>query len=153
MPKFVTAVFSMLLGVAVIFGFASQGAQAKPFYKGKRLTMLVNFTPGGGADRSARVIARHLPRLLDGKPRIIIKNMPGAGGMIAINYVGEVAKPNGLTVTNFSGGYLFQVLGDPALRVDLRKLEWIAGEIGDGQSVRFRCHGRQRSATTCACRR
>lgn len=130
MSKHLSGAVSLLSAAALVLGFAAQGATAKPFYQGKRLTMLVNFTPGGGADRSARVIARHLPRLLAGEPRIIIKNMPGAGGMIAINYIGEVAKPNGLTVTNFSGGYLFQVLDDPALRVDLRKLEWIAGVGG-----------------------
>lgn len=105
-------------------------AGAKPFFKGKRITMLINYGPGGGADRSGRVIARHLPRLIEGNPKIIAKNLPGAGGLIAINFIGEAARKDGLTISNFSGGYLFQLMEDPSLRVDLRKVEWVAGVGG-----------------------
>jgi len=121
-------VVSTLAALSVIF--ASQAITAKPFYKGKRVTMLINYNPGGGADRSGRVIGRHLPRLIEGNPKIIFKNYPGAGGLKAINYMGEVAKPDGLMVTNFSGGYNYQMLKDPALRTDLTKMNWIAGVGG-----------------------
>ena len=120
---------AFLAVISAVFMF-SKVIEAKPFYKGKRVVMLINYAPGGGADRSGRVIARHLPRLLEGNPRVICKNMPGAGGLMAINYISEIAKPNGLTVSNFSGGYTYQMLKDPALRVDLTKNPWIAGVGG-----------------------
>ena len=130
MQSFSRHLFGAALTVAALAMVSGPLHADKPFYKGKRVTMLINYGPGGGSDRSGRVIARHLPRLLEGNPKIVVKNMPGAGGLKATNYMGEVAKPDGLTVTNFSGGYTFQLLKDPALRVDLRKNEWIAGVGG-----------------------
>ena len=127
--KVLFRVVASLAVISAVFMF-SKVIEAKPFYKGKRVVMLINYAPGGGSDRSGRVIARHLPRLIEGNPRVVVKNMPGAGGLMAVNYIGEIAKPNGLTVSNFSGGYTYQILKDPALRVDLTKNPWIAGVGG-----------------------
>ena len=126
--KMIKIVLTSLVSCLILL--ANYTAMAKPYYKGKKITMLINYNPGGGADRSGRVIGRHLPRLIEGNPKIIFKNYPGAGGLKAINYMGEVAKPNGLMVTNFSGGYNYAMIRDKGLRVDLTKMNWIAGVGG-----------------------
>jgi len=52
--------------------------------------------------------------------------MPGAGSLIASNYVYGVAKPDGLTLGMVSSGvYLDQLLGRKEVNHDVRKFVWI----------------------------
>ena len=53
------------------------------FYKGKRLTILINFAVGGPTDIEGRLFAKHLARHIDGTPGIVVQNMDGAGGVVA----------------------------------------------------------------------
>ena len=76
---------------------AAPAAEAEAFYRGKRLTLIVGFAPGGGVDTDSRIIARHLPRFLPGAPSILVQNMEGAAGIIAANYLSRVV-PDGLTI-------------------------------------------------------
>lgn len=73
-------------------------AKAVGEFAGKTITMVVGFPPGGGVDTGARVIARHLPRFLEGKPNIVIQNMPGAGGVASANWLYTKAPRDGLTI-------------------------------------------------------
>src|SRR3954447_8973238 len=56
-------------------------AQAQDFYKGKTLTIVVGFSPGGGYDVNARRSSRHIAKHIPGNPSIIVQNMPSAGSM------------------------------------------------------------------------
>ena len=62
-------------------------------YKGKTITMIVNYPAGGPTDIEGRIIAHHLPAHIPGKPNVIVKNMGGAGGMIGSNFLGESPSP------------------------------------------------------------
>jgi tripartite-type tricarboxylate transporter receptor subunit TctC len=73
-------------------------AAAGAFYRGKRLTMVVGFAPGGGVDTDARIFARHLPRFIAGSPGFLVQNMEGAAGIIAANYLYQRVAPDGLTI-------------------------------------------------------
>lgn len=118
------------LFVALIFGLAFVSGTAlaqEPFYKGKTVRFVVNFSAGGPTDVFGRLIARYLPKHIVGNPAVIVQNMPGAGGSIGANYVYEVAKPDGLTVGVFSGMYLPQILGASGARFDLNNMPIIAG--------------------------
>src|SRR5437764_8400793 len=86
-----------LAGSAVRLSHAV-AAPADAFYRGKRITLVVGFAPGGGVDTDARIIARHLPRFLPGEPSILVQNMEGAAGIIAANYLTRVAA-DGLTIS------------------------------------------------------
>jgi len=99
----------------------------QPFYKGKSIRFIVNFTAGGPTDVFGRLIAKHLPKHVPGEPSVIVQNMGGAGGVIGGNYVYEAAKPDGLTVGVFSGMYLPQILGGSGVRFDLNNMPVIAG--------------------------
>src|SRR4051795_4641151 len=74
---------------ALALGAVSDAARAQ-FYKGKTITMIINYPAGGPSDIEGRIIAQHLPAHLPGKPTIIIKNVGGAGGVIGTN---RLAKP------------------------------------------------------------
>ncbi len=67
---------------------AGGGAQAvSDFYRGKTITIVVGFAPGGGFDTTARVLSRHLPNHIPGNPNIVVDNMEGAGSLIAANHL------------------------------------------------------------------
>ena len=76
----------------------------EPFYKGKNIRILVAYPPGGGFDTYARLAARHWGRHIPGQPRFIVQNMPGAGGVVALNHLYSIGKPDGLTVGFSTGG-------------------------------------------------
>src|SRR5215468_2538959 len=81
-----------------------------PFFQSKQLRVLVGFPPGGGTDLYGRVIADGLARHIEGKPAVIVQNMPGAGSVIAMNnYVNRVPH-DGTTVLVGTGQLLVRLL-------------------------------------------
>jgi len=87
------------VGLAVSLQAAPTHADAiSDFYKSKRMTMLIGVSVGGGYDRYARLTARYLQKYLPGKPRIISRNMTGAGSLVMANYVYNVAKQDGTVI-------------------------------------------------------
>ena len=81
----------------VVSSVAAAHAQA-PFFQGKTITTIVGYLPGDGYDIWARLLAAHMPKHIPGNPGMIVQNMPGAGSMIAANYIYNVAKPDGTTM-------------------------------------------------------
>lgn len=107
-------------------------AQPEPFYKGKTIRVVVGFTPGGLYDLWGRLLARHMPKYIPGNPNIIIQNMPGAGSLVAANFLYKVAKPDGLNLGMFAYNlYLQQLLGAKEVQLDVRKFEWIGSQEKD----------------------
>jgi tripartite-type tricarboxylate transporter receptor subunit TctC len=117
----------VLLSLCSLIFFAP-GTQAaeKAFYQGKNIIFLINFAAGGPTDIEGRIVARHLARHIPGNPTFIPQNMAGAGGVTGMNFLGEVAKPDGLTMGYFTGPYNHQMMRTPTLRVDLGKLPFVA---------------------------
>jgi tripartite-type tricarboxylate transporter receptor subunit TctC len=116
-----------VISVVSVFLSIEPAFAQEPFYKGKTVEFLVNFSAGGPTDVFGRLIARYLPKHVPGNPTVIVRNMPGAGGIIGANHIYERAKPDGLTIGVFSGMYLPQFLGGPTVRYDLNNMPIIAG--------------------------
>jgi tripartite-type tricarboxylate transporter receptor subunit TctC len=116
----------------MLFILLSQSAFAAetPYYKDKTITVLINFAAGGPTDIEGRLVARYLGKHVPGQPAVIVQNMPGAGGVIGNNYLGEVAKPDGLTMGYFTGQFFNILTADPNLKVDLSKFAYIASIEG-----------------------
>ena len=90
------------------------------------LDVFVPSSPGGSRDVYARIMARHMSKYLPGKPTIIVKNMPGAGGDIMLNYLYHKAKKDGsVFATATNAMYRAQRLGIGSARYDLRKFNFI----------------------------
>lgn len=105
-------------------------AQEDPFYKGKTVRFIVPYTPGGLYDLHTRLLSRHMGKHIPGNPKTLVQNLPGAGGAIGMNYLYNVAKPDGLTLAVVSKtAYLDQLAGREGLKFDYRKFGWI-GSIG-----------------------
>src|SRR3954465_15049586 len=101
-------------------------AAAQPNFAGKTVTVLVGYKPGGGYDATARMLARHLPNHLPGKPTVIVQNMPGGNSIIAANHMYNVAKPDGLTVGTFNRNLpIAQLTKVQGVKFDMLKFAWV----------------------------
>ena len=115
----------LILFVLSIFSLPNP-LKAAPYYEGKVIRIAVAFPPGGGYDRMARILARHLPKYIPGKPTLIVENMPGASGMIGANYVYNMAKPDGLTIGAINRVTpSAQLLKTEGVKFDMLKYSWI----------------------------
>jgi len=121
---------AILAFCGLIFFVTPSFSAERPFYQGKTLNLIINFAAGGPTDIEGRVVARHLAKHITGNPTIVAQNMAGAGGVTGINFLGEVAKPDGQTMGYFTGPYNHQMMRTPTLRVDLNKLPYIASVYG-----------------------
>jgi len=116
--SFSTVIFFIVAASAIALG--------EEFYKDKTLKIIVPFPPGGGWDTYARVTARNIPKHIPGHPSVIVQNVPGAGGLVGVNFVYNRVKPDGLTIGMFQTTNAFlQIAGDPAVKFDVRKLSWL----------------------------
>ena len=106
-------------------------AQSSP-YAGKTVTIIVGYKAGGGYDATARLLARHLPKHIPGKPTVIVQNMPGANSMIAANHVYNVAKPDGLTIGTFNRNLpVAQLTKVDGVKYDMTKFAWIGSAASE----------------------
>jgi tripartite-type tricarboxylate transporter receptor subunit TctC len=129
--KWVLAFFSVLLAAAPVHAQAT-----KNFYEGKVISYYVGSTAGGGNDITSRHIARHFERYTPGKPRIDIINKPGAGGLIAMNELYNLRKPDGLSMVSVNPSSLFASAGgDEAIRFQLQKFIWVGQAFDDAQTL------------------
>jgi putative tricarboxylic transport membrane protein len=115
----------LLAALAVILAAASSDGALAQFYKGKTITMIINYPAGGPTDIEGRIVAQHLPAFIPGNPTIVIKNVGGAGGLIGTNQLAEAA-PNGDTMGFFTLDVVAQIVGNPALRVGYENFIMIA---------------------------
>ena len=100
-------------------------AQA-PFYQGKTITFITGSPAGDLFDIYVRTVGEFLAKHIPGNPNIIVQNMPGAGHIIAANYVYNIAKPDGLTLAGtLATLYIDQLVGQPEVKYDWAKFTWI----------------------------
>jgi tripartite-type tricarboxylate transporter receptor subunit TctC len=113
---------------------------AQGFYYGKNLEIIVWSPVGDSYDTLSRLVSRHIGRHLPGNPTVIVRNMPGAAGIIAANYLYNVAPKNGTVIGMLEQstyeGQLFQSGG---LRADVTKMNWI-GRLISNNAILFAWH-------------
>ena len=107
-------------------------ARAADFYQGKQITIIVGFSAGGTYDATARLFARFLGKHLAGNPTVIVRNMPGAGSMVATTNLFNTAPRDGTTLGVIGGGTVLEpLLGNPQAKYDARQFAWIGGRSRD----------------------
>lgn len=125
---------SVITAVALVAAIAPAIAQT-PFYQGKTLAVIINLSAGGPTDVEGRLLSRHLGKHIPGNPTVITRVMTGAGGVVATNWIGQVAPPDGLNLGFFSAVASASVLGAPSLKIDVTRLALVAA--GSGVSVAY----------------
>lgn len=115
-----------VLAFLVLFAGLATTAQAK------NIRILIGYPPGGGHDLEARVMGRHLGQYLPDNPKIIVQNMPGAGGMIMASYAYNRAKADGFTIGLFGSSHGLQALVSPPhmVKFDISKMPIIWSVAG-----------------------
>ena len=118
-----------VLAAALLMPTAAQsGAAPSPaeFYKGRTVSIVVGFATGGAYDPYARVVARHLPKYLPGAPTIVIRNMQGAGSVIAANHLYNVSPKDGSELGVIAGSAAIEpVYGTKSMQFDGQKFTWL----------------------------
>ena len=129
-------VFAVLL---ILTQSTNSHAQTEPFYKGKTVTIVTGFSTGSIFDLVARATAQYWGKHIPGNPNVIVQNMPGAGSVVAANYVYGIAKPDGLTIGSISSGiYSDQLVGRKEVQYDWAKFSWIGSSDQTNQILLVR---------------
>ena len=103
--------------MGLVFGTPVQAQSGKP------LTIVVGTPVGGGYDAYARLVGRHLGPLLPRNSRVVIQNMPGAGSLIAANWLANAAPKDGSVIVILPNATVFEsLLGNHEAKFDARKL-------------------------------
>jgi tripartite-type tricarboxylate transporter receptor subunit TctC len=116
-----------LLLVLVAVALAS-GARAEeaPFYKDKTIRFIISAGVAGGYVAYARTLAGHIGNHIPGKPDFIVQSMPGAGGLLAANYLATQAPQDGTTIAMIHSTVpLAPLFGMAGARFDPLKFHWL----------------------------
>jgi tripartite-type tricarboxylate transporter receptor subunit TctC len=100
--------------------------QVADFYKGRQVTVVVGYGPGGSASFYAQALAHHLGRYLPGHPSVVVQHVPGAGGLLAANNIYNTVPRDGtvLAITGRTVG-IEPLIGNSNAKFDGRKFNWI----------------------------
>ena len=130
-----TAIFALIAMIMLIA--STTQVEAKPFYEGKVLKIIVATKPGGGYDYWARLVGTYMEKYLPGST-IIVKNIPGAGHVIGTNST-YMAKPDGLTIGTFNRAVgLTQLVGMKGVKFDFANFSWLGSPNSEVYSYMVR---------------
>jgi tripartite-type tricarboxylate transporter receptor subunit TctC len=125
--------------VALLAGFVQPiwaQQSVEDFYRGKRIDLIIGYSPGAGYDLYARFVAQHLGAFIPGNPQIIPRNMPGAGSRTAANWIYSVAPKDGTALATADQSLsIAQAMGDTGLTIDTSKLIYIGNPNADNNTT------------------
>jgi tripartite-type tricarboxylate transporter receptor subunit TctC len=131
----------ILFVLSLVLISPANGPGQAAFYQDKTLRIVAGYGAGSVDDAWTRLIAQYLGKYVPGNPSIIVQNMPGAGAMIAANYVYKVAKPDGLTLVGILGGLYFdQLVGRKQVQFDWTKFTWLGSPTQVEQIIYIRAN-------------
>lgn len=113
--------------LALMLGAAAPGfAEDAPFYRGKTIRIVISTGVAGGYAEYARLLADHMGTHIAGQPGFIIQSMPGAGGLLAANYLYSQAPQDGTTLGMVHSSVpLTPLWGNKGVRFDTLKFNWL----------------------------
>jgi tripartite-type tricarboxylate transporter receptor subunit TctC len=121
-----------LVVLAALLAATAHAQDAAEFYRGRTVSLVVGFNPGGGADTYARLVARHLGKHIAGNPTVVVRNMQGAGSVVAANHVYNVSPKDGTELGLFAGNITIDpLMGGTQHKYDARKFGWIGAPSSD----------------------
>jgi len=130
-----------LMGFVVTAALLCGGTPARAqsdntFYAGKTISMIVSTGPGGGVSANARLVAKYMARHIPGNPAIVTRNMPGAGHVLAANYMASEAPRDGTTIaTTLPAIITHQLLQGRGVRYDVATFQWLGSNDVNNQNV------------------
>ena len=130
----------VFIAFAAALAPAAQAQSVADFFRGKTLRVIVPTAPGGDRALYAAPVVSVLGKHIPGNPTVVASYMPGAGGANGVNYLANVAAPDGLTIaTPLAPVVVAQATGDAAAKYDVRRMNWI-GRTADATRIFFVWH-------------
>ena len=127
---FVTTL-SVSIGLLPSYGFPQAS-----FFHGKTITVIQGRDPGGTGDLRVKALFPFLQKYIPGNPNIVSEYMPGGGSRKAANHVYRSARPDGLTVGNFSSAMVsLAVLGESGVLYDIDKFFYLGSPYSTYHAV------------------
>ncbi len=116
----------LLVAALAIMALPAPTQAQKIDFSGQKITLAIATPAGGGYDLYGRLVARFLGSHLPGNPTVVPQNMPGAGSLIAANWLSNVAPKDGTAIAIVPSATLFEnLLGNASARFDARKFHWL----------------------------
>jgi tripartite-type tricarboxylate transporter receptor subunit TctC len=127
---------------AATVGFSGSCQAQSNFFANKTITLNVGATAGGGYDAYARAFAPFLGTHIPGNPTVIVRNLPGAGGLASVRHLDGGAPKDGTVITTFNSGVLTSSFANPDdAKLDLKGLSWL-GSLNRSFRFCYFWHGR-----------
>ena len=124
----------VLYALVAAFGVDRAAVAQSPveFFKGRIVNLLIGSGVGGDEDLWGRTIAKYIGSHIPGRPIIIPQNMTGAGGLVLLNRLYNVAPRDGSVIGMINRGIPFEpLLGGQGAQFDATKLTWIGSPNHD----------------------
>ncbi len=120
-------------GFALALAAGPTAAQtAGDFFRGRTVDFVIGYPPGGGYDIFGRALAQHMGRHIPGQPNIVVRNMPGAASLKAVQYLVTGAPRDGTAFGIFNSNLITTGMTDPqAIGVDMGALTWLGNMVSD----------------------
>jgi tripartite-type tricarboxylate transporter receptor subunit TctC len=132
MPR-LSRVLVLLIVTAELAGVSLAQAQpaAAPFPAGKPVSLHVGTDPGGTNDLLMRLVARHIGKYLPGRPAVIPRNTPGAGGKRLATFLYSSAQRDGTELGVIQRSVTTdQLLVEGSLPFRMHELTWVGTPTG-----------------------
>jgi len=114
-----------LIAVTGLNATPAEAADAD-YFKDKTMTITIGYGFGGTYGKYARVFSKHLGKHIPGHPTIVVKSMPGAGGMKMVNFAYTVMPKNGIELFVPPDTIVINQLMRPKkMRFDARDFRWL----------------------------
>jgi tripartite-type tricarboxylate transporter receptor subunit TctC len=128
----VLAALCIVLILAAGQPIPANGAQRDAFFAGRTIYLAIGYGPGGANDVWGRTIAKHLGHHIEGRPRVIVQNAPGAGGLTLMNQLYNISPKDGTFIGLINRGLPFEpLLGGEGVQFDPLKMNWLGSPDRD----------------------
>ena len=119
-----TTIFALLVA-QLAFAANATAETVADFYRGKTVRVVIGYGAGGNYDLYGRLATEFLGRHIPGNPTVIAVNMPGAGGLKAVDYLYRVAPQDGTHLGVVAQQLALTLLVDDKMGIDPRRFSYL----------------------------
>ena len=120
-----TRLAALLLALLSVFANPATAQTPAEFFGGKTVRIIVPFDIAGTYGQYAQLAAHHLRSHLPGNPSVIVQVMQGAGGIVALNHVYNIAPKDGTVVIIPAINFVQDALLNPQAKYEVAGFEWL----------------------------
>jgi tripartite-type tricarboxylate transporter receptor subunit TctC len=125
LPVLIRRAFLAAMATVLIAPTAARPEPVADFYKDKTVRVIIGTAVGGSYGVYAQLVARHLGRFVPGSPAVIVQSMPGAGGLVSLNYMAQKASRDGTVISVIHVTLVQESMFNPRAQFDAAEFQWI----------------------------